>query len=266
MPIRTARILLIFALAAASCAIAKLLKLSPFLLVASLISLIALPATRSRRELVFSLAALGLATLGFMRFLVVEAVPGIVAGGTRAAEDGAVSKLREILFAEDSLRRLGTIDPDGDHIGSAARIDELTGRAGVRGALPLAAPLLERYPESQETSSGEAVEIGGYFVLVCLPTPNGGFSAKLNAPVDEERAERRFLAYAWPAAADHRLSQAFFLDEHERIEVAPSTSLVRLGLDHPPACDDALSEPSKSDWRPWRNKRARDTLPGDRNP
>jgi len=266
MPIPSARRALHFGLCAATLISLLVLKLAPFLLVLSFIAFVALPKQRARLDWWLCVGALALSLLGFLRFLVVEAVPGIVQGGTRAAEAVAVSKLREILFAEDSARRLGLIDPDGDGVGSAARVDELSGRAGVRGRERLGSPLLERYPLSVETSAGEAVEIGGFLFMVCLPTPAGGFSAALSASVDEELAERRFLAYAWPAQADLGLSQAFFLDEHEHIEVAPSRPGLRLGLAHPPSCDDAVTPTGRKVWQTWRKKRPRESLPGERKP
>ncbi len=266
MPRTPARPLLFATLCAATLLSLAILKLAPFLLVGSFIALVALPRDRTRTELWLVAVSLGFALLGFVRFLIVEAVPGIVEGGTRAAEGVAVSRLREILFAEDSLRRLATIDPDGDGVGSSARLDELTGRVGLRDRLPLASPLLERYPKSQPTARGPAIELGGFLFFVCLPTPDGGLSAMAGAPVDEERAERRFVAYAWPADARQQLNNAYFMDEHERILVAPSGPGLRLGTEHPPSCDDWDDAATKKAWRPWRNKRPRDTLPGDRRP
>lgn len=265
---RPLRLWLYFALLAACAVSVVVLKLSPFLLVGCFVAFVALPAERPRWLPWLTAAAGLLACVGFFRFLVLEAMPGIVQGGTRATEGAAVSKLREILFAEDSLRKNAAIDPDGDGIGSAGLLPELSGFAGLRGGKMLAPPLLEHIPTPIETPIGEAVELGGYLFAVCLPKAGGGFSAEARVPIDEEAAERRFLVYAWPSADKRGLAYAFFMDEHERILFAHSGfhrgKARRLGPDAPPACDDAVAASSSGAWQVWRHKQPRRTLPGDR--
>jgi hypothetical protein len=247
-----------------------LTRVSLFTLVLSFIAFVALPKSHDagRTPLLYLALAAGLAScVGFGRFLIREAVPGIVEGGTRATGAAAVSRLREILFAEDVMRRFASIDPDSDGVGSAALIDEMTGRIGLRGGARLSPPVLERYPGSVETALGPAVEISGYYFVVCLPRRGGGWTAKPGEPVDDELAERRFLAYAWPAAGDRGLVDAYFLDEHERILFAPNgapkANRPRIGKERPPACDDAIADLTRENWQVWRGKRPRDTLPGD---
>jgi hypothetical protein len=60
------------------------------------------------------------------------------------------------------------------------------------------------------------------------------------------------------------MKRAYFLDEHERILSAPSREGLRRGTAHPPPCDDALAASTREAWRPWRDKKARETLPGAR--
>jgi hypothetical protein len=245
-----------------------LLKLAPFVLVAVFIAYLALPRGVNRLLSWLTLAAGVLAMIGFFRFLIVEAMPGIVEAGTRATEDTAVSKLREILFAEDSMRRRADVDPDHDGIGSAGLLDELTGRVALRGVHRLEPPILERYPLPLETALGPAVPMGGYLFIICLPTPGGGWTARPASEVDEEAAERHFVAYAWPAADKRGLLDAFFIDEHERILFShsgePEGHRSRLGLERPPTCDDALAPKTREAWQAWKGKRPRTTLPGDR--
>ena len=246
-----------------------LTKLALFAAVATLLGFVSLPAgpLGSVRLLKLALAAGALcATVGVFRFLVVEAMPGMVEGGTTAAEQRAVSRLREILFAEDAWRRNAFFDPDGDHVGSAGFLGELTGELGVRGGKPMDPPVLESYPKLSDTRLGPAAEVGGYLILVCLPKVGGGFTARPGDAVDDERAERAFRAYAWPAERGEGLDFAYFLDEHERILMADSrhTEARRLiGVDAPPSCDDVSAESTKADWRVWRHKLPRATLPFD---
>jgi hypothetical protein len=256
------RTILVSAAAFASIAFTKL---ALFAGVAIFLAFVSLPKGEDTRGLKWLLAFAALAAgVGFTRFLVIEAVPGIVEGGTGATEQAAVSHLREILFAEDALRKNAAVDPDGDHIGSAAFLGELTGEVGVRGGPRFAPSILEGYPKTTATALGPAAEVAGYFVIVCLPKPGGGFTARPGDAVDDELAERQFVAYAWPAASGQGLSSAYFLDEHERILVADSSEQIPrrlLGVDAPPACDDALAPETASAWRVWRHKKPRSTLP-----
>jgi len=244
-------------------------KLALFAAVGALLGYVSLPAAPQRAvrvlKLCLALAGLG-ATIGVFRFLVLEAVPGIVEGGTTATEQRVVSRLREILFAEDAWRKNAFYDPDGDHVGSAGFLGELSGQIGVRGKDRSDPSVLQNYPALIATRLGPAADIGGYLVLVCLPKRGGGFSAQPGDAVDDERAERQFYAYAWPAVRGQGLTTAYFLDEHERILLADSreTEPQRLlGVDAPPACDDISAPGSAPDWRVWRHKRPRASLPFD---
>jgi len=227
-------------------------------------SLPRLPGSELKRERALLLVAALASCVGFGRFLIVEAMPGIVAGGNRFSEQRAISRLREILFAEDSARRAALRDPDRDGVGSAALLGELTGELGLRGGEKIAVPLLESYPKLVETKLGPASEIGGYFLAVCLPRPGGGFSASPADAFDEELAERRFIAYAWPSGSAPGLESAVALDEHEAIWLAPAKPGQRYGAGAPPACDDVVAEATRAAWKPWRHKKPRQTLPGDR--
>jgi hypothetical protein len=227
-------------------------------------SLPRLPNAELRRERWLLVVAALAATVGLFRFLIIEAIPGIVAGGNRFTEQRAISRLREVLFAEDTARRIAAYDPDGDHVGSAALLGELTGELGVRRGNRLPVPLLESYPKQVDTSIGPATEIGGYFVIVCLPKLGGGFTAQPQEAVDEELAERRFIAYAWPSGSAPGLNDAVALDEHEHISLAPAKAGLRYGFPAPPPCDDAVAPETRGAWTAWRHKQPRQTLPGDR--
>jgi hypothetical protein len=199
------------------------------------------------------------------KFVLSDALTGIVEARGRDSSARAVSILREILFAEDAMRRYAFIDPDGDGVGSAARLGELTGVHGARGGKPLLTPPLEqRLAPGVSTRSGPALEQGGYLFLVCLPSPNGSWAAGPRDVVDDETAERRFVAYAWPSAVGAPHSAAFFMDEHERIlesDNRSGTGLRLVGPSSSPACGDALDHAEL--YRPWRGKTARTSLPGE---
>lgn len=253
--------------AAAALASIYFTKLALFAAVGTFICWASLPraprAELRRERWLLTLAALA-ATLGLLRFLVLEAIPGIVAGGNRFTEQRAISRLREISFAEDNARRHAIHDPDHDGIGSAALLGELTGELGLRRGRRLTPPLLESYPAQRDTQLGPASEIGGYLLLVCIPKLGGGFTARPEDAIDDELAERRLIAYAWPSGAAPGLDSALALDEHEHIWLAPARPGLRLGPDAPPSCDDVVAPATRAAWKAWRDKKPRQSLPGDR--
>ncbi len=258
------RSVLVAVVATASLAITKL---ALFAAVGCLLGFVSLPSEPKRavRWLKLGLIVGGLcATLGVFRFLVLEAMPGMVEGGTTATEQREVSRLREILFAEDAWRRNAFVDPDHDRIGSAGLLGELTGQLGVRGGARSDPPVLQNYPTLVDTQLGPAANIGGYLVIVCLPKRGGGFTATPSAALDDERAEREFYAYAWPAERGQGLTTAYFLDQNERILLADSreTAPARLlGPEASPTCDDVSDPSTAAEWRVWRHKKPRTTLP-----
>lgn len=223
-------------------------------------------ASWSRRWLV--LGVLG-ASLGLWRFVVEEAMPGIVRGGRDAVEQRAVSRLRDVLFAEDALRKAGWIDPDADGIGSAALLSELCGGPPARGQPERPNGVLT-CGELVETPVGLAAQLAGYLFVVCVPGKDGRWLGRAGAPgghpsagqIDEEAAERHFVAYAWPEAA--HFERAFYLDQDENIR----TALLPAGADSARtsalSCDAALGSAGAPNWVAWRDKRPRPgPLPGD---
>jgi hypothetical protein len=217
------------------------------------------------------LAALSL--LPFGRFVVLRAAPGIVEAGENNLAKNAMYKLREIHLAEDALRRMGAWDPDGDGIGSAGTLAELTAATPMRGQQPLAiGPLHVRFAPDERG----IVCIGEYCFIVYVPP-------------DDELAERRYLAYAWPerdrpagpsmivngAPRDVMRGQVLMLDEHERIFECDNSP--HYDRSHPPPMFAGLAEATWSSlpaqpvgtdgctWRPWRNKQPSSRLSGDRS-
>jgi hypothetical protein len=147
------------------------------------------------------------------------------------------------------------------------------GRAPFRpGNGPSPPTLNYLFRETVDTPTGPAAKVESYLYIVCLPTPDGRWTARVADPVDDERAERRFLAYAWPAEAHPGTNTAFFVDEHERILVLDTprgSPPPFLGAEHPPACEDATLSlapsppPGSAAWKVWKNKQPRKSLPGD---
>jgi len=239
----------------------------PALLIALLVYLV-LPRAAPPALRWLLIGAFALAAIGAVRFVVAEAVPGMVQGGKAATQQRAVSRLREVVFAEDSLRKLATVDPDRDGIGSAGLLSELGGFAGVRGGARLEPPILALPGKALiETPIGPSAPLTGYLMIVCLPKSGGGWTARPGDAVDEELAERNYVAYAWPDAMTIGLFEAFFVDEHERILVSPNvqgTEPRYAGPNFPPPCDAAFAAATRSEWLPWKGKQPRRELPHDR--
>ncbi len=238
---------------------------------AVLVLVIALAATTrlnhpKKQWIVWGLSgAMVLALVAMTRFVLGDALAGIIEARGRATSARAVSMLREILFAQDALRRYGFIDPDGDGIGSAGTLGELSGVHDVRGGATLdSPPLAPRYAPQIRTAAGPALRRNGYLYLVCLPAPRGGWSVRPGEPVDDEKAERTWIAYAWPATAEAPQTTAYFIDEHETILESPNVEengLRLVGKRAAPRCSDRQDNPGQ--WKPWRDKMPRKRLPGD---
>lgn len=224
-----------------------------------------------KKMVVWLLAAGTLSTsVGMVRFIWGDALPGIAEARGRATSKKAVSLLREILFAQDALRRHGMIDPDGDGVGSAGLLAELSGAEGARGKVRLKTPPLSpRFAPRTLSAVGPINEQEGYLLLICLPTKEGGWATHHAADIDDEAAERRWIAYAWPSQAGLGHSAAYFINEHE--EILESSNLEQDGLrlvgaQAPPPCDDALGENKAAQWRVWNEKTRREALPGEKPP
>lgn len=210
--------------------------------------------------------------VGLVRFVVLEAVPGMVSSGNESQERGAVARLREILFAEDLMRTKAYVDPDHDGIGSAGRIGEIKGTSPLRNGKRLdPPPLNQAFGVPLGTKIGPALHAEGYLFIVCVPKQGGGFTAEPGDAVDEEKAERRFIAYAWPDAAKRSVAQAAYsIDEHERIlkydNVEPGKPHEPhfVGANFPPPCNASIAPATRSDWKPWKGKKPRKRLPGDK--
>ena len=215
-------------------------------------------------------SALALAVLcssiGLVGFARDYALAGMLTASKHNQDKIAISKLREILFAEDRARERAFIDPDGDGIGSALLMGELAGSVNLRGQRDRKVQLLDqRYQKLETTPIGTAASLGGYLFIVCLPTSNG-FTAHSDAHVEEERAEHRFIAYAWPDGKGTTHGKVFSIDEFERIQTfenssdVAGTSLSYQGVERPPPCDAIVQH--QADFLPWQGKKPRDSLPG----
>jgi hypothetical protein len=238
---------------------------------ALLVSLVGTLATQRgpahlRRGARWAMAAASLVALvGLGRFAAGKAMTGIVEGGQRATARSAIWRLREVVLAQDGARKTAAIDPDQDGIGSAALIGALAGAHPMRDRTTPGSPLLNyRFRTLVETAIGPAARVGSHLVIVCLPTVDGGWTAMPGVTVDEERAEREFIAYAWPADEVGDVHDVIFVDAHENIRILETTPSPYRGPTMPPPCDAALSPTSP--FTPWRDKKPRRSLPGDTSP
>lgn len=222
---------------------------------------------KERRARLFALSSCALlASIGFVRFVLAEAIPGVIAGGQAAATKQAISFVRTIVNAQDHLRQAPRVDPDGDGIGSALGFSALAGLAPARdGQWLKPAPLYLREDQLLDTPDGPAVDNGAYLYKICLPVEGGGFSANPSqARVDDERAERDYRIYAWPRNfGPGGPLETIYADAYERILITGPDDSGRPrfhGTSHTPPCDIAVDE----GWPAWKDKQPRTTLPGDR--
>lgn len=232
----------------------------------------------------FILALGAVLSLGaLIRFTVTEAAPGIVEGGRRAQAKSALNQLRQIVFAEDVAREQAFFDPDQDGVGSALTFSGLMG-GPVRGGPPAPAPLLLRFGPLVETTGRDGQpltisSVGGYGVVLYLPGKDGRGVTTSAEGIDDEAAERRFVAYAWPLdPGPEDDNTLIFIDEHERILVSDNQGDRQryVGESGAPRFDAALSGPTLSStavvagqtgrdggvWTPWKGKQPRARLVG----
>lgn len=185
-----------------------------------------------------------LACTGFVRFVVDWVAPNIVAAGRHSAEEKAVSRLREIQWAQGKALELGLVK-DEHGVTRAATLDELATVPAPGGYPLLRADLFVAVRDDVRSVEGYLFEVH--------PAPGAGF-------------DRSWVAYAWPAAEVGRGQRVFFIDAHDRICEARGSSYVGT---HAPAAASALQAANFDApacgtgtdallWTPWKGKRARD--------
>jgi hypothetical protein len=209
----------------------------PFFALAGLLACIVVAASSRGRERWFAGLGLALCLVGLGRFIVGDMARAIVLAGRRSGEERAVSRLREVQWAESMAMEGGK---------TALPMAGLVSTPGL-----LAPDRFTPVPDQPTRYAGD----GYVFEVHIEPT---------------DRA--RYYVYAWPRdeASGARI---FFGDERQRVceaQVGPR------GAFAPPAPHAALASASPdaarcgagSDgrtWRPWRNKapepEARDPSP-----
>jgi hypothetical protein len=277
------------ALVAAACGVISVF-FTPLSMPAALALLILglLQGSKDKRVLAAVIAGAVASVVGMVRFVALEAAPGVVEAGQNAQARSAMYKLREIRLAEDGLRKTAAWDPDHDGIGSAGSLAELAGVRPLRGQQALAFALLPLRWQKQQ----QVVVDGATVDVACLE----GYCFAVYVPDDDELAERRYVAYAWPA--DHSVQgkphapmttmkgdprdvlrgQVLFLDEHERIYESGNEQGY-VGTDKVPSAFAAFPSPSwgarpddsahghegvdGGTWRPWKGKQPLPSLAGD---
>lgn len=251
----------------------------PVLALPALIVVI-LVAARSAGRTRLLVGALGTvaAMAGLLRFTLEWAVPNIVSSGQFAAEERAVSRLREILWSEDRVREQRWIDTDGDRQGEYAFLGELADKGRPRPGAKAFVPMLRPAQFHALSAGGVAVyRSEGYVFTVYLPGPGGAAVAEpgpdaavsANSPVsvDGKAASRFWVAYAWPAERGRGGQRAFYIDQDDRI-CQTDNAQGYSGSDKIPAANAALSTtpgapPCSAEsndggaWRPWKKKKPR---------
>lgn len=259
-------LLRLVALAALAVAGAVYPKLSFPAVFFSLVGLVATPKLPGRKRaaalLLLALSVVA-SVIGLLRFVLEEAIPGVLAGGKAAIEKQAIAYSRTLVSAEDHARTLAYFDPDEDRVGSALSLRELAGFEALPSGAPLGQPPLAlRREDLRETAVGLAVREAGYLVVICLPDGQGGFTTDATRR-DPERAELEYRIYAWPETLGAGSPKTtYFLDAAESIlqlDPAGDTEPPYVGTTRPPGCDAVDAHPG---WKKWKNKAPRTILPG----
>lgn len=212
-------------------------------------------------------------------FMMRVGLNGMVGGGMRAAEGSAVSRLRTLLWAQDTVKSNHFIDRDGDGNAEYAFLQQLSGTAPLPNGKPIPTPLLMGALSQLDRSSGQTVLMdGGFCHVVYLMGPDGRGQGEhangLERPgsIDPAGASKYWVAYAWPAQLEKSGRRAFFINQDEEIWETKNdgTGQGYAGLDKIPAFDAALPRPDLSSvpvegqphgdggiWIRWKGKKAR---------
>ena len=136
-----------------------------------------------------------------------------------AVELGVQAMLRQIVSAQSHLQKAGVADENQNGIGEFGGLAELSGAVGVRDARTLDPAVL---PPAFRTIDAGGVTRLGYKIRVALPSKSGwvwerdagGFAA---GAVDAVKAEKRWVAYAWPIDPTKTKGRAFAIDERGKL-------------------------------------------------
>jgi hypothetical protein len=222
-----------------------------------------------KRRLVGGLGG-ALALVGVLRFIVEVAVPNIILAGQRTAEERAVSRLRELVWAEEQVRAHGWIDSDGDGRGELGFLGELSGSRPARAGVAPDAALLRasHFVPLSDGRGGWVFRAEGYLYALALPDRAGRLVGEGGAA---DPAARRWVAFAWPAQLGQGGRRAFAIDQDERICETDNRQGYS-GPEHGPAPEIAQAPPvagaptcahlqDGGAWRPWKKKRPRAPAP-----
>jgi hypothetical protein len=224
----------------------------------------------SRHRLRWPVLAIGLAVGGLLGAVaLMGGASGRDGDGLLEEERTAVRWLQTIADAQQRIQADGTLDTDGDGIGEHAFLGELGGGSRLRidadGAVSyqtIETPLL---PLAFARVQNRCVTIGGYHFQVLLPATGAdgapgwveenedGGGAGIVVNVDD--AERRFCAFAWPAATSPA-THTLFLDPARGVWCAPRAdgTAAHRGGERRPAVTGSLpvlGEPGL-EWRQLR--------------
>lgn len=266
------RALLYSVIIAASIASIFYSRISIFITLLVVIALASLSRFESKWRPKFKLGlivSLLLCVVAMARFIMVDALTGIVGARSLATNKKAVSMLREIYFAQDAFRRNQAIPLSGAELGAPALLTELSSTKSQRITQAMnVAPLASRFAPRIITKTGPAAALEGYLFLVCLPLKGGGFSATPGAEFIEEKGASRWGAYAWPGGIQTPSKGSYFINEREEIlAVKASADLANskrpedyrfLGAERTPSCESAMIETREDFWIPWRGKKAKE--------
>lgn len=195
-----------------------------------------------------------LVMVGGVRFIIEYVAPNVVIAGRRAAEDKAVSRLREIRWAQQRGREMG-LASSGEGGGRYLFLREMLQFSDQ-------APLLQGGFRAFAAEDGVPVyKRDGYLFAVFLPGQQGAWVDEGEALAVKPDAQR-WLAFAWPET-EGAGSRVFFIDHRERI---CETEGGFLGVQAAPRPDEG--PPFETDdcgeaglWRPWKGKKPLTGLP-----
>jgi hypothetical protein len=212
----------------------------------------------------------GIAGLVLTAVAAAVVVPNLMRKGCGGNRTAAIATLRNLGHVQEEFRSRLLVDLDGDGRGEFGTFGEMTGYGGLRrdpaavkrGA-PASPPLLSPALVPLAEARGLAMKSGYAFGILLpgaggYPVREGGTGAArepafagrripvpasaLSGPVDTDRAEAAWAAYAWPVAAGNSGTVVFFTDDSGEIWETANEDGRYSGSDRGPSWDAAMPE------------------------
>src|SRR5688572_22472463 len=189
--------------------------------------------------------------------------PRLLFRGTCCSNDtAAIATLRNLASCQEQFRASLHADLDGDGFGEYGTFGEMTGTVGVRADPAGAARGTVVNPPILSAALAAIDENGivtksGYAFRIFLPGPGGTAIHEgrataefpFSGPLEVDRAEASWCAYAWPVAVGNSGTRVFFVDPGGDVWQTSNANRRYSGMLATPGWEDAMPQGGRG-WAP----------------